>query len=175
MTCTSSNINPLYNSYFTLSFGRGTKQLELNCQKANLPGCTVPDVNQPTIFGTTIPVPTMQFNYETLNIEFIVDSKLENWQSIYSWMRNISNIDTDTEYNLDYQDWHQEANLIIYDPATNAPLTRVTFYYIVPTKLNGLIFQTDSADAIIQKAACQFKYSYYEFCPDVPGNLLNTL
>ena len=172
MNCIS-NINPLYNSYFTLFFGRGTNQFELNCQKANLPGCTVPDVNQPTIFGTTIPVPTLQFNYETLNVEFIVDSNLENWKSIYSWMRNIANIDTDDTYNIDYQDWHHQATLILYDPTTQCPLNKILFHYIVPTKLGGLNFQTDSADAILQKATCQFKYSYYTFCPDAPNNLKN--
>lgn len=174
MSCTT-NLNPLYNSYFTLFFGRGTKQFELNCQKANLPGCTIPEVNQPTTLGTTIPVPTMQFNYETLNVEFIVDSELENWQSIYSWMRNLANIETDTEYNLTYQDWHHQADLVIYDPTTNAAKITARFSYIVPSKLSGLVFQTDSADVIIQKATCQFKFAYYTFCPDAPTNLKNGL
>lgn len=171
MSCIS-NINPLYNSYFTLVFGRGTKQFELNCQKANLPGCTVPDTNQPTIFGTTIPVPTLQFNYETLNVEFIVDSELENWKSIYSWMRNLSNIENDTENNLPYQDWHHTATLSIFDPVLKCPNLVVTFRYIVPTKLTGLVFQTDSADAILQKASCQFKFSYFTLDPDAPDNLI---
>jgi hypothetical protein len=167
------NINPLYNTYFTLFFGRGTKQFELNCQKANLPGCTVPDVNQPTILGTTIPVPTMQFNYETLNVEFIVDSNLNNWKAIYSWMRNLANIENDEEFNLDYQDWHHQATLTLYDPSNQCPVLNVRFYYIVPVKLSGLVFQVDSADALIQKATCQFKYSYYDLCPDAPADLKN--
>jgi hypothetical protein len=167
------NINPLYNSYFTLVFGRGTQQFELNCQKANLPGCTIPDTNQPTIFGTTIPVPTMQFNYETLNVEFIVDSELENWKSLYSWMRNMANISTDDTNNLAYQDWHHEATLSLFDPATGCSSLVVTFRYIVPTNLSGLIFQADSADAIVQKATCRFKFSYYELTPDAPENLKN--
>lgn len=167
------NINPLYNSYFTLRFGRGTTQFELNCQKANLPGCTVPDTKQPTIFGTTVPVPTMQFNYETLNVEFIVDSNLTNWKSLYSWMRNIANIDTDNTYNLDYQDWHHEATLTLYDPVASCPTLTVTFRYIVPTNLSGLVFQADSSDAIIQKATCRFTFSYYELNPDAPEDLKN--
>jgi hypothetical protein len=183
MSCIA-NINPLYNSYFTLRFGRGTQQFELNCQKANLPGCTIPETSQPTIFGTTIPVPTMQFNYETLNVEFIVDSELTNWKSIYSWMRNLANIATDQDIavnsgrdnntegiNLPYQDWHHEATLTLYDPANKCPSLAVTFRYIIPTRLSGMVFQSDSADAIIQKASCQFKFSYYELNPDAPGNL----
>jgi len=170
MSCIQ-NINPLYNSYFTLIFGRGTDQFELTCQKANLPGCTVPDTAQPTIFGTTVPIPTMQFNYETLNVEFIVDSELENWKSLYSWMRNMANIETDEEYNLTYQSWHHEATLTIFDPATKCSNLVVTFKYIIPTNLSGLIFQSDSADAILQKATCRFKFSYYTLSPDAPNKL----
>jgi hypothetical protein len=174
MSC-NPNLNPLYNSYFTLVFGRGTKQFELNCQRVNLPGCTVPDTAQPTIFGTTVPVPTMQFNYETLNVEFIVDSRLENWKSLYSWMRNLANIENDDQNNIKYQDWHRSANLLIYDPTSTCTNLTVTFKYIVPTNLSGVIFQSDSADAILQKATCKFKFSYYTLDPDAPGNLTGSV
>ena len=180
MSC-STNINPLYNSYFTLVFGRGTQQFELNCQKANIPGCSIPEHPQPTIFGTTIPVPTLQFTYETLNVEFIVDSELANWKSIYSWMRNMANIADDSDsttsstdhgkYNLDYQSWHHSATLGIYDPVTRCIKTTINFKYIIPISLGGMMFQTDSSDTIIQKASAKFKFSYYEICPDAPGDL----
>ena len=58
---------------------------------------------------------------------------------------------------------------------SNCPVTKVRFNYIVPSKLSGLVFQSDSSDAIIQKATCQFKFAYYDFCPDAPENLNNTL
>ena len=174
MSC-NNNINPLYNSYFTLTFGRGTTQFELNCQKANLPGCSIPDSAQPTIFGTTVPIPTLQFNYEPLSVEFIVDSELSNWKSIYSWMRNMANIIDDNTNNLSYQNWHWNATLGIYDPVTRCVKTTINFKYIIPIQLGGIMFQTDSSDAIIQKASCKFKYSYYEICPDAPDVLLGTV
>jgi uncharacterized ubiquitin-like protein YukD len=43
----------------------------------------------PTILGTTIPVPTMTIQFEQLNVEFLVDSNLANWKSIYSWIITI--------------------------------------------------------------------------------------
>lgn len=174
MTC-KSNINPLYNSYFTLTFGRGTKQFELNCQKANIPGCALPDHPQPTILGTTVPIPTLQFTYDTLNVEFIIDSQLENWKSLYSWMRNMSNIADDTGYNMPYQDWHHWAVLTVYNPVNSCEYTTVNFKYIIPVRLSGINFQSDSADAILQKASCAFKFSYYEINPDPPANLKNVL
>lgn len=173
MAC-DSNLNPLFGSYFTLRFGRGTKSFELLCQKANIPGCVIPNQPQPTIYGTTIPVPTMQFQYETLNTEFIIDSTLENWLSMYSWMRNLANIADDTTDNLPYQDWHHQAVLTIYSPVTNCPVQQVTFRYIVPQSLGGINFQTDLLDATPLRATCVFKFSYMELSPDAPSNLKNS-
>lgn len=140
-----------------------------------MPGCSIADHPQPTILGTTVPVPTLQFMYEPLNVEFIVDSELENWKSIYSWMRNMSNIADDIGYNLPYQQWHHQAVLTIYNPTNTCNYTQISFKYIIPTNLSGINFQSDSADAIIQKATCRFKFSYYEILPDPPVNLKNQL
>ena len=177
MSNCTTNTNPLYNSYFRLLFGRGTGQMELLCQRVNLPGISVPDQPQPTILGTTIPIPTMVANFETLNVEFIVDSDLTNWISLYSWIRNITNVKNDVDYNIEYQSWHHSANLYLYDPTTNCEVLNATFHYIVPVKLNGLQFQADSADALVQKANCTFKYSYFDLWANgseiTPQNLSN--
>lgn len=181
MTSCSDNINILYNNQFKLVFGRGTNQMELMCQRANIPGIKANEQNQPTVLGTTIPVPTLGVNFDPLNVEFIVDSDLSNWKSLYSWIRNISNIENDSQYNLNYQDWHYQASLLIYDPTTKfnvaqaAPCDNivftVNFKHIVPTALSGINFQSDSADLIPQKATCSFRYSYYDITPNPPSDL----
>ena len=162
----------MYNSYFRLIFGRGTKQMELMCQRANLPGIGISDQPQPTTLGITIPVPTLSANFELLQTEFIVDSDLTNWKNLYSWIRNITNIQNDTDHNLLYQDWHHSANLYLFDPSNNCEILQATFHYIIPVKLNGLMFQSDSADAVIQKATCSFKYSYYDLWQVGPNGQL---
>ncbi len=166
------NVNPLYNNYFKFIIQRGTKRLELMIQKVNLPGIGIPDQRQPTIFGTTVPVPTLVADFEPVSLEFLVDADMTNWLSIYSWIKNITNIQDATTDNIDkYQDWHWTASLIIPSPIVNSstndraitklnPLV-VNFVNVIPVKLSGLLFQTDSADAVQLKASCTFKYSYY--------------
>lgn len=178
--CTADNTDPLYANYFQLSFGRGTRQLELMVQKCNLPGLTIPDQGQPTIFGTTVPVPTMAAQFETLNIEFIVDKQLTNWKSLFSWMRNLSNIQNDYQYNIeDYQNWHHTATLKLmstdFKYGCTTVVQSVTFAHIIPVKLSSLTFQSDSPDAQIVKASCIFKYSYYTLDPDASPNLSGEL
>jgi hypothetical protein len=180
--CTD-NINILYNNQFKLVIGRGTKQMELMCQRASLPGIKINSQTQPTTLGTTIPVPSLSVAHEPLNIEFIVDSNLQNWNSLYSWIRNISNISDDKSYNTDYQNWHHGAVLYVYNPhfkfqtsvgqpSCNNVLFTVNFNHMIPVSLSGLNFQSDSSDIIPQRATCSFTYSYYNIIPD-PPNLLN--
>lgn len=145
--------------------------------KTNLPGVTIPDQPQPTIFGTTIPVPATTIQYDPLSIEFIVDSNLTNWKSIYSWIRNLTNISDSTTNNIEYQDWHRDtAQLQLISPlnkydACIDPILTVTFFNLIPVKLSSLTFQTDSSDVPHLKASCLFKYSYYSMEPDAPKDL----
>lgn len=174
-----TNTDLLYNNYFQLKILRGTTVLELMVTKANLPGITIPDQAQPTIFGTTIPVPTMSVQYEPLYVEFLVDSNLTNWKSIYSWMQNMTNIQDSTSNNLPYGDWHYTATLIL--PSTTYkyngcvdPVLTVGFQNFIPVKLTGIIFNSESNDSQQIKSACTFKYSYYTLNPPAPENLYNS-
>jgi len=183
MTSCSDNINVLYNNPFKLVFGRGTSQMELMCQRANIPGIRLNEQAQPTVLGTTIPVPTLGISFEPLSIEFLIDSNLTNWKSLYSWIRNLSNIADDSTNNIPYQEWHYKATLFVYDTNYKFPnpsnlttkcsdiVFTVNFKHIVPVSLSGINFQADSADLLPQKATCSFKYSHYEFTPDAPSTL----
>ncbi len=149
--------------------------MELMCQKVSLPGISIGDQPQPTTLGTNIPVPTLGIQFEPLSVEFIVDSELKNWKSIYSWIRNVTNIKDDSGYNLDYQDWHHQATLTLYSATDKCGPTSINFWHIIPTSLSGMLFRSDSSDALPQSATCKFKYSYYTITPDAPTNLKNTI
>ncbi len=186
MTTCYDSIDPLYNNAFSFTLNRKssnpdaqTDTLDLMVQQINLPGVGISDQPQPTIFGTTIPIPTLGISFEALNVEFIVDSNFSNWRYLYSWMRQISNIDNDYDNNLEYNNWHiSTGTLKIYKPTTRYPtqqttgctagdliLSTIQFENLIPVSLSGLRFQSDSTDLIIQKATCKFKYSYYTISP----------
>jgi len=181
----SDTINPLYNNYFQFKINRGrgnkntgttSRQLRLLVQRINLPGLSIRDSKQPTIFGTTIPVPTLGIDFEPLSLEFIVDANLANWLGLYSWLRNISNIDDADSNNIagsnnGYQNWHGSASLIIPSPIVNSstnskeitklnPLS-INFENLIPEKLSGMVFQVDVNEPVVLKASCTFRYSYY--------------
>jgi hypothetical protein len=172
MTVCKNNINPLYSNYFKLTFSRGTSQFELMCQRANLPGLSIGETKQPTTLGTTIPVPTLSATFEPLRVEFIVDNDLTNWKSIYSWMRNITNISEDDTHNLIYQNWHIKGTLDLLDPLDcNTVVLTFTFHNVIPVSLGGINFQTDNSDVNLVKTTAAFAYSYYTMSPDAESNL----
>jgi len=176
MSNCTTNINPLYNNYFKIVFARGTRQLELMCQRVNLPGISIGEAQQPTTLGITIPYATLAASFEPLKIEFIVDDDLGNWKSIYSWIRNITNIENDTEHNIEYQKWHISADLYVLDPVNcNQTNLKVTFKNVIPVNLSGIAFQSDNSDSNIVKATATFKYSYYKLHPDATSNLLDSI
>ena len=146
------------------------------CQRVNLPGISIGEAQQPTTLGVTVPYATLAASFEPLKVEFIVDYNLENWKSLYSWIRNITNIQNDTDHNLNYKQWHIDADLYIFDPLTCSTSTlQVKFKHIIPVNLSGINFQSDNQDVNIVKATAMFKYSYYTLSPDADSNLLGTL
>jgi len=91
-------------------------------------------------------------------------------------MRNITNIQNSTSNNIDYENWHYSARLILPSPLAKyegcvEPVLTVEFENLIPIKLSGLAFQSDISDAQHLKASCTFKYSYYTMLPDAPNNL----
>jgi hypothetical protein len=176
MPVCSTSINPLYNNYFRLIFGRGTKQLELMCQRVNIPGISLGETAQPTALGVTIPYATTAATFDPLKVEFIVDSDLNNWKSLYSWIRNITNIADDTSHNINYQNWHINATLELLDPVTCSTVElKFIFHNVIPLNLSGFSLQTDNQDVNLVKASAAFKYSYYSMLPDADSNLLGDL
>ena len=64
-------------------------KVEYFCTQVNLPGINLADnYEQPTPFRN-IPLPGEKLSYEPLNMTFIVDENLENYQEIHGWLRGL--------------------------------------------------------------------------------------
>ena len=97
-----TNINPLLTNAYKFDIKRGDDKLSLFGQGVVLPGLKLNVQPQPTTLGIQIPVAVNTFNFEPLALEFIVDENLENWKSIYDWMKSIGNIKNDDIFRYTY-------------------------------------------------------------------------
>ena len=157
-----TNINPLFSNCYNFTLGRGDEKLELFGQSISIPGVQLNTQPQPTTLGTQIPIAVNTFTYEPLSLNFIVDENIENWSSIYTWMKEIGNVYNDTE-NTPYQEWASSASLTILN-SSYLQLNNKTFrfYYIVPVSLSSISFRSDISDTNPTTAKVSFQYSYYD-------------
>jgi len=153
LTDQPKNINPLADVQFKFDVS-ALPNTSFFIQTANLPGITLE--------AQTISTPQLQnfsrhtgiITYEALDITFMIDEYLKNWQEIYEWM--IGDVSKYTS-----------AVLTIVSSAMN-PTMEIHFKDIFPTTLSAIPFDSTTADPVYQVATVSFNYTEYTI-----KNLLN--
>ena len=147
------NINPLSDVQFRFDVA-ALPNTSFFIQTVNLPGIALE--------AQTVAVPQLQnvsrhtgvITYEALDITFMIDEYLKNWQEIYEWMTSEENKYT-------------SAVLTILSSAMN-PTMEIHFKEIFPTSLSEISFDSTTTDPIYQIATISFNYTEYTI-----KNLLN--
>ena len=140
-----SNLNLMLRPYQILLFF---------IQSVNLPGIALE--------AQAVAVPQLQnlsrhtgiITYETLNVTFMIDEYLKNWQEVYEWM-----IGDVSKYTT--------AVLTILSSSMN-PTMEIHFKDIFPTSLSEISFDSTTTDPVYQVATVSFNYTEY-----IIKNLLN--
>ena len=147
------NINPLADVQFKFEIA-ALPNTSFFIQTVNLPGVTLEAqiVGAPRIqnFSRYTGVVT----YEALDVTFMIDEYLKNWQEIYEWM-----IGDVSKYTT--------AVLTLVSSSMN-PTMEIHFKEIFPTSLSEISFDSTTTDPIYQQATVSFNYTEY-----IIKNLLN--
>ena len=147
------NINPLADVQFKFDVA-ALPNTSFFIQTVNLPGIALE--------GATIATPQLQnfsrhtgiITYEALDVTFMIDEYLKNWQEVYEWM--IGDVSKYTS-----------AVLTILSSSMN-PTMEVHFKDIFPTSLSAISFDSTTTDPVYQVATVSFNYTEY-----IIKNLLN--
>ena len=151
----------------------------------NVPGINMGEALFPTPFKD-IPIMGDKLTYENLEISFIVDEFLENYQSLHEWMTAIGFPKSRKQF-ADFRSntsntpsgavnpsadrvgsptattaLFSDANLIILSNKNN-PLLAVDFHNLYPVALGPLQFNNDASDVEYIIATASFSYQIYEF------------
>jgi hypothetical protein len=153
------NPNLLSAPAFKFSFTR-LPALSYNTFQANLPGVAMTEVEFPNPH-TPIYHPGDVLNYETLDINFIVDEDMENYIEIHNWLRQLGFPNTHNEFKEVDGNEFSDCSLTILTNKYNANL-RVLFKDAFPIALSELTFdsQVESIEPIT--ATGTFRYTTYE-------------
>ena len=147
------NINPLADVQFKFDVA-ALPNTSFFIQTVNLPGISLE--------GATIATPQLQnfsrhtgiITYEALDVTFMIDEYLKNWQEIYEWM-----IGDVSKYTT--------AVLTLVSSSMN-PTMEIHFKDIFPTSLSAISFDSTTTDPVYQVATISFNYTEY-----IIKNLLN--
>ena len=153
LTDQPKNINPLADVQFKFDVAAIPKT-SFFVQTCNLPGIALE--------AQAVAVPQLQnlsrhtgiITYEALDVTFMIDEYLKNWQEIFEWM-----IGEENKYTT--------AVLTLVSSSMN-PSMEVHFKDIFPTSLSEIPFNSTTTDPIYQVATVSFNYTEY-----IIKNLLN--
>ena len=159
--------NLLSESAFSLAISHIPNTI-FHLQTALLPGVT----GTPIIVNTPlspISVPGDDLTYNQLQINFMVDEELANWQEIYNWMKNLytsqktsdfTTIKADPKLGPNLGGGVSDATLTLRTNKQN-PNIRIKFHELFPVQLGDLEFNAASDDAINLTCTAAFAYSTY--------------
>ena len=164
-------------------------KVEYFCTSVNIPGISLGSASQGTPLKD-IPLPGDKLNYEPLQMTFIVDENLENFQEIHGWLvgvgfprdhnefQNLLTAGTDrfpsrttsksTEPGkvkfpaADTGGTFSDATLTVLSSKNNAQV-EVRFRDLYPTGLTGLQYNQQASDVDYLTATVSFSYLIYDF------------
>ena len=164
-------------------------KVEYFCTAVNVPGISLGDATQATSLKN-IPLPGDKLTYEPLQMTFLVDENLENFQEIHGWLvglgfpRDYSEFEnlvssgndrfpaktTQTSNEIGKVKYgaantggtYSDATLTVLSSKNNSQV-EIRFRNVFPTGLTGLQYNQQAADVDYLTATVSFNYSIYDF------------
>ena len=164
-------------------------KVEYFCTSVNLPAVAISEVRQPTPF-VDVPLPGTTLTYSPLNMNFLVDENLENFQEIHGWLRGLGFPESYTEYadglaagadraptsggavssepgKVKYgapsqTAYFSDATLIVLTSKNN-PIKEIRFRDVYPTNVGELQYDQQAGDVQYLTASVTFNYRGYDF------------
>ena len=153
-----------------------TPTVEYYAQTVTIPGLSFSETIQATGIGVDAYFPGDKISFDTLNVSFLVDEDLENYQEMYNWMTQIVPISDSKDYQtltgstmntlgVSSQDENSQ-NLVsmitlVTNTNKNIPNRFFRFYDAFPISLGSLEMQSGSETAPVT-CEVSFRYNFYE-------------
>ncbi len=126
------------------------------CQSANLPGINVPVTEVPTRFRAFPIIGGGGVTFDDLDVTFIIDESLVNYNSVHKWIRRNGNSEENHEGPVQYSN----GQLMIVTSNFN-PAFFVDFENLFPISLTTIDFDATVGDIEYFTARVTFKYTNF--------------
>ena len=164
------NLTPLSPNGFMFSIAK-LPDVSFFCQQVDLPQIDLGDIDQMTPLVVT-PVPGEMMTFGELQVQFLVDSQMLNYQSIFNWINGLAFpidhqqytdfIGSDNTHYSELAKNYSDGTLSILS-GTNTVVKQLQFIDLYPSSLGSLTFQSTNQDVNYLVGNATFRYTYYKF------------
>jgi hypothetical protein len=170
LTCPiPANINPLSPNGFQFSISK-LPDLTYFAQQVNIPGISLPAIDTTNPLSV-FPVPGEIVTYDPINVQFMVDESMANYQGIFNWLIGLGFPEKNSQYTTfvgettptgELQKNYSDGTLQVLG-ANNKAIKTIQFIDLVPISLESLIFQSTNQDVQYLIGSATFRYNFYKF------------
>ena len=169
-----TNLNYLSPVNFDLAINKLPKTRYF-CTGVTLPGIIMSETQASTTLAIQPSMPGDKITFDPLNVKFVVDEDMTNYQEIYNWIMALGpGMDTDDFVSLtdakkttqgkfssaSFDKMYSDATLIINTSSNNANV-EFSFNDCFPTSLGSIEFSTDTQG--VEYATCDLTLRYTLF------------
>lgn len=164
------NLTPLSPNGFNFNITK-LPGVSFFCQQVQLPAITLGAIEQNNPF-VNAPIPGEILIYDQLNIQFLIDSQMLNYKSVYNWLVALGFPDNYDQYksfiendNVNYTELAKNYSdgFLQMLSGTNTIAATVTFKDLFPISIGSLTFQSTNSDVQYLVGDASFRYTSYKF------------
>jgi hypothetical protein len=154
------NTNFLTNNKFKFIISR-CPTVTYFCQRANIPSLSFGVSTQAQPGGISIRRPGTAYQYEDLQVGFIVNEDMTNWLEIYEWIKKLGiSYDSTVEVIDDMQ--MVATGLLLITDSKYKPSIAIRYMNMFPTFLGGIDLDSALPDTDPIVSTATFSYTHYE-------------
>lgn len=166
-----ANLTPLSPNGFQFNITK-LPDLSFFCQNVNLPGIELGDPMQANPFAS-VPIPGDHITWDTLNVQYLIDSNMENYTAIYNWIIALGFPVDNAQYSnfinagqaqlySELAKSYSDAVLQILGPQ-NTVMKQIQFIDLFPVSIDSLTFASTNEGVNYLVGNATFRFNYYKF------------
>ena len=132
-------------------------------QRAEVPAISINSIERATPFKTIFEQGD-KITYSELNLSFLVDENMLNYQEVFNWMKSIAFPDTFSQHKIlaDSQEGLRSDISIVIKNSHKNPSIRLDYFDCFPLSLSTISLDTTNSDIIYPEVNVIFQYNHFD-------------
>lgn len=137
-------------------------EVEFFVQRTQIPGISANAPTSPSPFNRLVQTPD-KLQYDPLELSFIVDEKMNNYLSVFSWIKGLTFPERYSQFKNLADSEHKiysDISIVCLNSHKN-PVLKIDFTDCIPVSLSLVNLDTTQTDVVYPEATVTFNYNYF--------------